>query len=149
MRPSRPWTDLLRDERGSASLEFLTAGLLLLVPLVYLVVALGAVQSAALGTEATARFVARTVASGAHASPELVRDIVAESYGLDGAALDVTIACVPAVAACPAAGTTVVVTVADAVTLPLVPAVLGLGDALSIPVDATATYRVERLSEQP
>lgn len=134
-------------DRGSASLEFLAAGLILLVPLVYLILALGAVQNAALGTEATARFVARTLASGAEVGPDLVRDSVAAAYGLDPDALDVRISCIPATDDCPAAGTTVVVTVSDAVALPLVPEIFGLSEAASIPVDATGTYRVERLAE--
>lgn len=142
MRPSNN-----SDERGSAPLEFLVAGLVLLVPIVYLVVALTAVQNAALGTEATARFVARTLASGDAVPPELVRDTVADAYGLDPESLELSIACVPSSADCPAAGSIVAVTVSDTVHLPLAPEVFGIADALSIPVDATSTYRVERLSE--
>ena len=52
MRHSRPFAEALRtiggrlrasarDDAGSAALEFLTAGVLLLVPLAYLVIALG------------------------------------------------------------------------------------------------------------
>ncbi|WP_156761988.1 TadE family protein [Microbacterium karelineae] len=145
MLPSRSTDD--PSDRGSASLEFLAAGLILLVPIVYLVVALGAVQNAALGTEATARFVARTVASGAEVTPELVRESVADAYGLDAATLEMSIDCVPAAADCPAAGTTIVVTVGNTAPLPLVPEIFGLAEAMSIPVDATSVYRVERLAE--
>ena len=49
MPRSRRSTDLLTGERGSASLEFLTVGMILLVPLVYLVLAVAAIQAAALG----------------------------------------------------------------------------------------------------
>ena len=46
---------ILREDGGSASLEFLTVGLLMLVPLIYVVVALGQIQHQALGAEAAAR----------------------------------------------------------------------------------------------
>lgn len=51
MRLSRPWVDRLRRDDGTASLEFLTVGILLLVPLVYLVLAVAAIQAGALGVE--------------------------------------------------------------------------------------------------
>jgi len=142
----RPWNPR-DDERGSASLEFIVAGLILLVPIVYLVLALGAVQNAALGAEATARFVARTIASGDEAAATVVRDSVAAGYGLDPESLAIRVECVPAGAHCPAAGATVLVTVSDTVSLPFMPDLFGLADATAIPVDATGTYRVERLTE--
>jgi hypothetical protein len=52
MQSSRRWTDRVVADDGSASLEFITAGLLLLVPLVYLVLTLSALQTAALGVDA-------------------------------------------------------------------------------------------------
>ncbi|WP_029150945.1 hypothetical protein [Microbacterium indicum] len=143
MLPSRPWD----DDDGSASLEFLTAGVLLLVPLVYLVVALGEVQNAALAAEAAARFVARALTT--HTDPDLVLRTVAADYGIDPGSLDMRVACTPAAAACPSAGSTVVVTVGHLVDLPLVPEAFGIGDALSVPVDATATAKVSRLWEAP
>ncbi|MDQ1574531.1 MAG: hypothetical protein QOH44_2090, partial [Actinomycetota bacterium] len=39
------------DDGGSAALEFITAGLLLLVPLVYLILAMAAIQGGALSVE--------------------------------------------------------------------------------------------------
>ena len=50
-------------DEGSAALEFILVGLVLLVPIVYLVVALGAIQGQALGVETGARQLARTIAS--------------------------------------------------------------------------------------
>lgn len=60
MRPLR--RSALHDDAGSAALEFITIGVILLVPLVYLVVALGAIQEQTLGVEAAARHIARTIA---------------------------------------------------------------------------------------
>ncbi|NHI17255.1 TadE family protein [Microbacterium excoecariae] len=131
-------------ERGSASLEFLVAGLVLLVPLVYLVVALSALQNAALGAETTARLVARSVASGAAGAPEAVRVDAAAAYGLDPQAVDMSVQCENARAACPEAGAIVVVTISTRVALPLVPDVWGLQDAAAVPIEARAAFRVER-----
>jgi len=157
MRRSNRSTDLrarlttaLADDRGSASLEFLVGGLLLLVPIVYLVVALGAIQSASLGVEAAARHTARAVglatdAEQAAARADLVLTDVASEYGIprDGLALDLR--CADTTGACPAAGATVTVTVYAAIPLPLVPPVLGLDDLTSVPVEATAVHKTSRL----
>ena len=53
MHPSNRSTD--DPERGSAALEFIVVGLVLLVPVVYLIVTLGLVQGQSLGAEAAAR----------------------------------------------------------------------------------------------
>lgn len=142
MRPSNAWAD--DRERGSATIEFLVAGVLLLVPIVYLVIAFGLVQNASLGAEATARFVARTLATGSEVPPDAVRDMVAAGYGLDPESLTVRADCYPATGECPSAGSTIVVTVETVVSLPLMPDVFDRHTA--VPVTGTATYRVERLA---
>jgi hypothetical protein len=48
------------DDRGSAVVEFVTLGVLLLVPVVYLVLTLGRIQAAAFAADAAARDAART-----------------------------------------------------------------------------------------
>jgi Flp pilus assembly protein TadG len=48
-------------DEGSALVEFLSAGVLLLVPLVYLVIVLGRVQAASLAADGAAREAARAV----------------------------------------------------------------------------------------
>lgn len=50
------------DERGSASIEFLGATVILLVPLVYLVIMLAQVQAASFAAESAARDVGRILA---------------------------------------------------------------------------------------
>ena len=132
------------NERGSATIEFLVAGLLLLVPIMYLVIALGMVQNASLGAEATARFVARTMATGSTVPPDAIRDMIADTYGLDPTSLDVRAECVPATTECPAAGSTLIVTVDTTVTLPLMPRIFD--SHLGVPVTGSASYRVERLA---
>ena len=140
---------LLRDERGSASLEFVTVGLVLLVPLIYLVVALGTIQEHSLGVEAAARHTARAIALAGDAAAagergDAVLIAVAAQYGIDPGELAVAITCVPAASTCPAAGATVMVSVRARVTLPLVPAVLGLERIASVPVAATAVQKMSR-----
>lgn len=147
MRRARRWSDVLGEE-GSAALEFIIAGLVLLVPIAYLVIALGQIQGQSLGVAAGARVVARTVATAPDAAEardradRVLRSIAAE-YGIDPGAMEVELACTPAGGACPRAGATVTVTVSTAVPLPLAPPVLG-GSPPSVPVTASATQKVSR-----
>lgn len=153
MRPTRASTErtaLLEDDEGNASLEFIVAGLILLAPLVYLIVALGAIQSQALGVEAAARHVARAVSTAANAEDaaaraDLVLAAVAEEYGIDPDALAVRWECAPAGVECPSAGATLLLAVSTDVPLPLVPPVLGLDQLASVPVEASAAQKVSRL----
>lgn len=145
MRPSR----LSTDERGSAPLEFVLAGLVLLVPLVYLIVALGLVQQQALGAEAGARHVARAVATStstadARARADEVLTSIVEDYGMDAASVDLSLECRPAAAECPSAGATITVTLRARVSLPLAPPVLDLDRLASVPIEASAVQKVSR-----
>jgi Flp pilus assembly protein TadG len=148
MRRARAWTDLA-DDAGTAAIEFIVVGLLLLVPLAYLVVALGQVQGQSLGVETAARAISRTVATAPDAGAARDRaerelaSVVAE-YGLDPSAVAVDLACTPAGAGCPSAGATLTVTVSTRVPLPLVPPVLGLDRAATVPIEARATQKVSR-----
>lgn len=141
---------LIGDESGSAALEFIVAGVLLLVPLVYLVLVLGAVQEQTLGAEAAARHTARVIGQAPDARTaakrgEAVLAGVIREYGMDEGAVDVGIACRPAGAECPGAGATVIVTVRSRLTLPLMPSIFGLDDLAAIPIEAQAAQKVSRL----
>ena len=157
MPPRSRWTEIGRgpsadttgSERGSAPLEFIVVGLLLLVPLVYLITSLGLIQSHALGVESGARHMARAIAMApdaatADARAGAILRTTADEYGIDASGIDVRFACTPAGAACPRAGATMIVTVAARVPLPLVPPVLGLDRIASVPVSATAVHKVSR-----
>ena len=139
----------LADEGGSASLEFITGGVLLLVPIVYLMLALGTIQGQTLGVEAAARHTARAIstatdAADATARADRVLAAVADEYGIDPAALDFRFTCTDAAGACPAAGASLVVTVATRVALPLLPPVFGLDRIAAVPVEASAVQKVSR-----
>lgn len=139
----------MRDDAGSSSLEFIAVGVIMLVPLLYLVIAVGSVQEQSLGVEAAARQAARAIASAPDLSAaagrgERVLEGIVEEYGIDPGAVDVEVSCRPRRSPCPAAGTTVVVTVSTRVPLPLVPGVLGLDQATSVPVEAVSVQKVSR-----
>jgi len=139
----------LSSERGSASLEFLTIGMLLLVPLVYLVLAVAAIQAGALGVEGAARQAARiavtTVGRDAtDAAVDRAVRITLADYGIDADAASVTLACDRA--DCSEPGARVRVSVAARVVLPLVPDVLSLTAIGSVPIEASATQTVSRFA---
>ncbi|GAA1992028.1 TadE family protein [Microbacterium pumilum] len=136
-------------ERGSAALEFIVVGLILLVPLVYLVLALGLIQGQALGVEAGARHIARAVslatdADSARVTAARVLDSLVDEYGFDADSVHLDLSCAPAGAFCPQAGATLIVKVRTTVTLPLVPPVLGLDRLASIPIEASSAQKVSR-----
>ncbi|MFT4137032.1 TadE family protein [Microbacterium sp.] len=136
-------------EEGTAALEFILAGLVLLVPIVYLVIALGAIQGQSLGVEAGARHIARAVATASDPATaadraDRVLAAIVEEYDLDAGSVEVSLRCTPVGAACPDAGATLVVTVAVDVALPLVPPVLGLERLARVPVASTAVQKVSR-----
>ncbi|MFD5226886.1 TadE family protein [Microbacterium sp. NPDC058342] len=140
----------LASEDGSAALEFVVLGVLLLVPLVYLVLTLGSVQEQTLGAEAAARHAARVIGQApdeatASARADAVLDSVIREYDMNADAVDVAISCRPAGPNCPAAGSTVIVTVRTRVSLPLMPPLFGLDRIAAIPVEAESVQRVSRL----
>lgn len=147
MRPPSPSTE--DPDRGSAAVEFILLGLLLLIPLVYLVVSLGQIQEQSLGAEAGARHIARAVATAVDTTDASVRAdevlaSVVQEYGLDADETSISLACRPASAGCPAPGATLVVTVRTSAALPLVPPIFGLDRTASIPIEASTAQRVSR-----
>jgi hypothetical protein len=138
----------LDGEDGSASLEFITAGLILLVPLVYLVLAMSALQGGALAVEGAARQAARVYVlaptpADAEARAERAVLVGLTDYGLDTAEAEVSIGCTGG-PVCLSRRSVVTVTVRVQVPLPLVPAVLTQSHGGSVPLEATATQTVSR-----
>jgi hypothetical protein len=150
MRRSRLWTDSRRaDDEGSASLEFITVGLILLVPLVYLVLAMASIQAGALAAEGAARQAARVfVQAGsvatAHTSAGRAVEFALADHGLRDAASGVAVSCRPQPGDCLTRQGFVTVTVDLRIPLPLLPPAI-IGDLpLSVPLQATATQQVSR-----
>jgi len=142
---------LLRDETGSSSLEFITVGMVMLIPLVYLVLTMSAIQGGALAAEGAARQAARvfvqadTIAE-AETSAEQAIAFALDNHGLDSANAAVVIVCAPNPTNCLTRRGYVTVTVAVKVDLPLAPPVLTGTFPVQIPLDATATQQVSQFS---
>lgn len=135
------------DETGSASLEFLTVGMILMLPLVYLVLAVSAIQAGAFAAEGAARQAARVFVQApdlgsAQASAQRALQFALADHGLDETAVAIAVTCRPS--ACLTRQGFVTVTVDLSVPLPLVPSAL-VGDfPIAVPLHATATEQVSR-----
>lgn len=129
-----------RDERGTALIEVTWLAILLMVPLVYVVLAVYDVQRHAFAATAAARAAGRAFVLAPDATAAASRACAVAALGdqrVDPRAVRVDIACQPA-GSCLAPGSVVVVDVHTQVRLPLMPDVLGDG-APSIRVDAAHT----------
>ncbi|MCC6269749.1 MAG: hypothetical protein IT190_00555 [Microbacteriaceae bacterium] len=153
MRQWRRWvTNRLTghsSDCGSASLEFITVGLILLVPLVYLVLTMAAIQSAAFAVEGGARQAVRVFVQAESESQAAARAERAIRFALDDAGLDtlephVSVSCSPKPNACLTRLGTVTISVTVTVPLPLTPQVLSIDVPLGVPLHATATEKVSR-----
>lgn len=149
MQQLKRWIDSRGTERGSASLEFITAGMLLLLPLVYLVLTMSAIQGGALAVEGAARqasrmFVQADSVTSATAQAQRAIDFAFADYGLDATKATVSVHCAPDPANCLTRLGTVTVEVGLAVALPLVPPGLTLDAPLAVPLRASATQQVSR-----
>jgi hypothetical protein len=134
-------------ESGSAAVEFLTLGIVLLVPLVYLVLVLASLQGSAFAAEGAARQAAREVvlagsdAEGRAAVTGAVRTALAD-WRIPASASAVGLRCSPDPQNCLVPRGTVRVTVRVAVALPLLPRALSLGTPGAVPVEAHAVQHV-------
>lgn len=142
----------VRDDEGSAVLEFVTLGVLLLVPVVYLVICLGQVQAAAFAVEGASREAARVLARSPDEQEtarrvDAVVDLALRDQGLAGADDPppvVEVLCSPE--PCTAPETRVSVTVQVEVVLPGVPAFVDAVVPARVPVRATSESVVERFA---
>ena len=137
------------SEDGSAALEFVTAGLILLLPLVYLVLVMSAIQAGALATEGAARQAARVFVQApdradATAAASRAIEFALADYGIEASDATVDITCRPKPQDCLTRRGYVTVSVAVRVPLPLVPPVLSVDAPLAVPLSATATQQVSR-----
>lgn len=131
-----------KGDDGSAAVEFLTAGVLLLVPLVYLVLTLSSLQSAAFATEGAARQAARLLAR--EADPTTGREaaerailVALQDFGMARSSVTADVECAPR---CGTGGVTVTVRVRAEVSLPFAPQ----GLAVLVPIEGHATFPVSR-----
>ncbi|MDO7881419.1 hypothetical protein [Antiquaquibacter soli] len=149
MRRSSRWT----DDSGSAAVEFVTAGLVLLVPLVYLVIAMSSIQAGALAAEGAARqaarvFVQATSVADARAAAERAVQFALADHGVESAETTVTISCRPSPDDCLQRRGLVTVEVSVAVPLPLMPPAITADIPLSVTLEAAATQQVSRFRDE-
>ncbi|MDQ3628809.1 MAG: hypothetical protein M3419_08375 [Actinomycetota bacterium] len=142
-----------RDDQGSAVVEFVWLGLLLLVPLVYALLTVFEAQAAAYGSDAASRSAGRAFMLSpsqeqaydrAHAAARLAL----ADHGIAAGQVSVDISCAPDPQRCLSPGSTVSVSVTVQQPLPLVPAALGT-NAPSVTMSSThvepyGTFREDR-----
>lgn len=139
----------LGGDEGTASLEFITTGMILLVPLVYLILAVSSLQGGALAVEGASRQAARVyvesaTSADAEASARRAVEFALADYGIDPTDVSIGISCRPRPSQCLTRRGFVTVTVETRVALPFVPSALDLDEPLSVPLSSTATQQVSR-----
>jgi Flp pilus assembly protein TadG len=133
--------DRVGDESGTAIVEFVWLAILLLVPLLYIVLAVFDTQRTAYAASAAARsasraFVTAPDQSTAYSRAEAAARLAFGDQGIDTAGFTLTITCRPDPRRCLTPGSVVAAEVRSAADLPLMPAALG-GDTPRIAVAAT------------
>lgn len=138
-----------RGEDGSAIVEFVFLTVVLLVPLVYLVLTIGAVQAGTYAVtqasrEAGRAFVTAATADSAQGRAEAAAAIAFADFGFDG---DLEVGCDGSPCLRPEARVTTRATVL--VPLPLVPDFARSVVPLHIPVSSTSVASVDRFRAAP
>jgi Flp pilus assembly protein TadG len=147
-RPGRPRR---HDERGSALVELSWLGILLLVPMLWIVLSVFEVQRGAFGVSGAARAAGRayalapTDAEGRQRAEAAARQALADQ-GVQGVPIAVRISCTPYPHDCHSGTSVITVVVSSRVDLPLLPSVLG-GNAPSFALDATHTVPIGQFQE--
>lgn len=144
---------LHQGDRGSAVVEFLGVSLVLLIPIVYLIITLGRVQSAAFAADGAAREAGRMIAQADtfeagmdHAALAVELAFADQGLDVDGAsALEVTCEANP----CLSPGAYLHLQVATDVPLPLVPPFLEGALSTEVRIEAEAMTAVDEFREQP
>jgi Flp pilus assembly protein TadG len=129
-----------RDERGSALIEVTWLSILLLLPLLYVVLAVFSVQRSAFGVNAATRAAGRayTLSPSEADGPARARAAAAvalEDQGVSSSRATLRMACTPDPGNCLSPGSVIHVRLTYPVPLPLVPSALG-GNTPSIRVES-------------
>jgi Flp pilus assembly protein TadG len=139
------------DERGSALVELSWLGILLVVPVLWIVMSVFEVQRGAFGVAAAARAAARAYAlapddaTGTARAREAARVALADQ-GVDGVPPTVTVTCTPYPGDCHQGTSVITVSVHSRVVLPLMPSALG-GSRPSFALDASQTVPIGQFQE--
>ncbi len=138
------WRRRLRAERGSALVEFCWVGLILFIPITWIVISVFDVQRGAFALNAAARAAARAYAlapddaTGAARAQAVVNQTLADqgSGGMSGTAV---ITCEPFPRACHTGTSLITVHIDSGVSIPFLPRVLSEGQRS---FDLSATHTV-------
>lgn len=140
----KTWKAICADESGESTIEFIGVSLVLLIPLVYLVLVVSAIQRATFATEAGVQEAARIIslypdeAGEAHARLGVYTAIGDQGFPPDPEAFEI----ICESGACPAAGSTARLRTKVDVNLPLLPAFLDsvLPSIVTITSERTVTW---------
>jgi hypothetical protein len=138
-------------EEGSALVELTWLGILLLIPMLWIVLSVVDVQRGAFGVSSAARAAGRayalapTDALGQVRAEQAARQALADQ-GLRGVPFTVTVTCAPYPHSCHQGTSVVTVRVATRVDLPLLPEVLG-GQSPSFALDASHAVPIGQYHE--
>jgi Flp pilus assembly protein TadG len=140
-----------RDQRGSALVELSWLGILLVLPVLWIVMSVFQVQRGAFGVSAAARAAARAYSLAPDDASGLVRArtaarVALDDQGVHGASLDVRVTCTPYPADCHQGTSVITVSVHSRVLLPMMPSALG-GSRPSFALDATQTVPIGQFQE--
>jgi Flp pilus assembly protein TadG len=139
------------DERGTALVEVTWLGILLLIPMLWIVLSVFEVQRGAFAVSGAARAAGRAYALAPSDAAGRQRAVAAASQaladqGLRGAPLEVRVSCTPYPSDCHSGTSVITVVVASRVELPLLPRLLG-GGAPTFALDATHTVPIGQFQE--
>lgn len=139
------------DERGSALVELTWLGILLLVPMLWIVLGVFEVQKGAFAVTSAARAAGRAYALapndalGQARAEAVVRQALADQ-GLEDAPVTIRVTCRPVPADCHSGTSVITVQVFSSVAVPMLPDVLG-GGAPSFALDASHTVPIGQYQE--
>jgi hypothetical protein len=140
-----------RDQRGSALVEVSWLGILLVLPVLWIVMSVFQVQRGAFGVSAAARAAARAYALAPDDASGLLRARTAARLALDDQGVhdvlpEVRVSCTPYPGDCHQGTSVITVSVHSGVVLPMMPSVLG-GSRPSFALDATQTVPIGQFQE--
>jgi hypothetical protein len=138
-------------ERGSALVELSWLGILLILPMLWIVMSVFEVQRGAFGVSAAARAAARAYALAPDDSTGLVRAreaarVALADQGLHDVTPQVDVSCSPYPRNCHQGTSVITVSVHSRVVLPLMPTALG-GNRPSFALDASQTVPIGQFQE--
>jgi Flp pilus assembly protein TadG len=140
-----------RDENGSALVELTWLGILLILPMLWIVMSGFEVQRGAFGVSAAARAAARAYALAPDDATGLLRarqvaKVALSDQGLHDVVPEVGVSCTPYPGDCHQGTSVITVSVRSRVVLPLMPAALG-GGRPSFALEASQTVPIGQFQE--